>query len=88
VAGKFLGLFGHRDRPGSTAGPESKALQRAERSLVQAKASHKEQVRKRDQEQEAVIARLERLAGEDSNHLGELVLQALTERYGKGKGAG
>lgn len=57
-------------------------LAESERSLAQATAMRAEQERKRAQEDESVTKRLERLAGEDANHLGMMVLRALTERYG------
>lgn len=53
--------------------------------------AYREQSRKREQEREALIKRLDRLAGDGGNHLGREVLKALAERYGypnpKEKGA-
>lgn len=58
-------------------------LDAAARSLADAREARAVQVRKREAEQ-ALAARLERLAGRDSNHLGALVLEALTEKYHRG----
>lgn len=46
-------------------------LARAQRSLEEARALRREQARKREQEQEGVIAQMERLA--EGNHLAALV---------------
>lgn len=52
-------------------------LQDAQESLEQARAAREDQQRKREREQETVIARLDRLAAD--NHLAQLVIQAFTE---------
>ena len=57
-------------------------LEHAEVSLEEASGARKEQETLRKNEREDLAARLDRLAGSDSNHLGRLVLQALTERFG------
>lgn len=58
-------------------------LKDAEQSLTDATAQRIDQQRKREQESEALLRRLDRLAGADSNHLGRMVLKALTEKYGE-----
>lgn len=55
-------------------------LQDAQDSLEQARAAREDQQRKRAQEQESVIARLDRLAAD--NHLAQLVIKAFTEQHG------
>lgn len=57
------------------------ALERAKKAVTVSKGELAEQ-RVKLARANAVKRRLERLAGSDSNHLGALVLQALTERYG------
>jgi DNA-binding protein Fis len=59
-------------------------LAEAEQTLEQSRAERRKQERLREQEREALEQRLDRLAGNDSNHLGRLVLRALTEKYGRG----
>jgi hypothetical protein len=61
------------------------ALAAAQESLDQATAAHADQKRKRQDEEEALISRLDRLAAD--NHLAELVLAALTERHHPGRGS-
>lgn len=55
---------------------QAQALEEAEQELERARTQHRVQARKRDQEQEGVIRRMERLAEE--NHLGALVWDVLT----------
>lgn len=52
-------------------------LQAAQASLDKARADREEQERKRKQEQNSLIAQLDRLAAD--NHLAQLVIRALTE---------
>jgi hypothetical protein len=61
------------------------ALQRAQRLEQIARDRRRLQEHKRDQEREAVVARLDRLAGRDGDHLGRRVLEALTERHSEGR---
>ncbi len=61
-------------------------LEAAQRSLETARRARVEQERKRVQER-SLVQRLDRLAGEDSNHLGKMVLEALTERFERGNHA-
>ena len=56
-------------------------LRDAEESLARAEEAHADQARKREQEQEAVIQRFDRLV--EDNHLAELALHAFRERYQK-----
>lgn len=68
-----------RKRRGPAADPElQEAAERAEaavRQLDDAKATRKEQARLREQEQESLVKRLDRLGSE--NHLASLVLDIL-----------
>jgi len=56
------------------------ALTQAEHALRTAQEQHTEQARKREQEQEGVIARMERLA--EGNHLAALVWDVMTGNGG------
>lgn len=60
-------------------------LARAEVSLEVARAARQRQEALKEQEHADWVQRMDRLAGSDGNHLGRLVLQALTERFGNGK---
>lgn len=72
--------MGPRWRRGRRKVPADTALERAQRSLDTARAQHAEQARKREQEQEGVIAVMERLA--DGNHLAALVWDVMTGNEG------
>lgn len=60
---------------------DTAALERAQQSLKVARAQRAEQARKREQEQEGVIARMERLA--EDNHLSGWVLDIVSGNGGR-----
>jgi hypothetical protein len=62
-----------------THGKTARDLAEAERSLREAQGARESQQRKLETERKAVTTRLERLV--QGNHLAELTLRALTERY-------
>ena len=59
------------------------AVQRGEQAVRVARAAHEFQRCKRE-EDSVLMQRLDQLAGSDSNHLGRLVLDALTESRREG----
>lgn len=62
---------------------QEKQIMKAEQVLDEAKSARVRQETLREREQESLGSRLARLAGDDSNHLGRMVLDALTEKYGR-----
>jgi hypothetical protein len=60
---------------------QEESIEKAEKDLKKARQERELQERKRVQEKESVSMRIARLAGNDSNHLGLMMLEALTEKF-------